>query len=213
MNDTVATKHHQRPLFYRCMQTVFFLLYRMVFRISWEGMENVPLEGGIILAPNHASTLDPPAIGCILPRMISFIAKKELFTIPFIRQLLLTSQSIPIDRGGYTRDTIKAVISRLKSGSCFIIFPEGTRTKTGAFCPPKKGIGMLAVQADVPVVPCLIEGTFHATPFKSRITIHFLPPFKPSETKAETKKAHYLLVSEKIMCDISSLSKSHYGRA
>ena len=83
----------------------------------------------------------------------------------------------------------------------------GYTTKTGEFGSPKKGVGMVAVMADVPVVPCWVEGSYMAKPFISKVTLHFLPPTKPSEIIAETKKEQYLLVSEKIMYDIISLSK------
>ena len=106
-----------------------------------------------------------------------------------------------------------SLIKRLKDGWAFTVFPEGTRTKTGKFGSPKKGVGMIAVMADVPVVPCWIEGSYKAKPFVSKITLHFLPPFKPSEIKAETKKDHYLLVSERIMYDIIKFYNTHHGLA
>ena len=70
---------------------------------------------------------------------------------------------------------------------------------------------MAAVMGDVPVVPCWIEGYYKAKPFVSKITLHFLLPFNPSEIKAKTKKDHYLLVSEKIMYDIIKLHEKAYG--
>jgi 1-acyl-sn-glycerol-3-phosphate acyltransferase len=97
----------------------------------------------------------------------------------------------------------------VKLGENFVIFPEGTRTKTGEFGEPKNGAGMAAVMAGVPVVPCWIEGSFRPKFFRSRITFHFLPPFHPEEIKAETKKDHYSLVSRRIMYDINRLYNSH----
>lgn len=201
------------PWCYRFIRLFFYLFYRLVYRLSYEGLENVPLEGGVIIAPNHASLLDPPAVGCVIPRMVSYLAKRELFSVPFVAQILRCSNSIPIDRGGYSKGTILDIVKRLKEGRCCCIFPEGTRSRTGEFNPPKKGIGMIAVMADVPVVPCWIEGSFRAKPFRTKITLHYLPPIKPSECAGETKKDHYVLVSEKIMCNITSLYKSHHGRA
>jgi len=212
MGDKEVTKR-PIPLAYRITQCVFFLFYKVLYRFSYEGIENIPHEGGVIVAPNHASLFDPPAVGCIVPRKMTFLAKRELFSVPGIKQLLQISDSIPIDRGGFTKGTIVEVVQRLKRGESFIIFPEGTRTRTGEFGSPKKGIGMVAVMADVPVVPCLIEGSFRAKPFLSKIAITFLPPINPSECISQTKKDNYLLVSEKIMCDIINLFKSHHGRA
>ena len=97
------------------------------------------------------------------------------------------------------------MIRHLKKGKAVVIFPEGTRTKTGRLGKAKIGVGMAAVITDVPVVPCLIDGSFRVKPFISKITIHFMPSFKPCEIEAQTKKDHYLLVSERIMYDIGKL--------
>ncbi len=192
---------------YKTAQVITNSVLRVLYRISYEGLENIPMEGGVIIAANHASLIDPPALGARSPRELSYLAKKELFPIPFVRLLLNISNSIPIDRKGYSKKTLNDVVERLKEGWALTMFPEGTRTKTGEFGNPKKGIGMVAVMADVPVVPCWIEGSYKAKPFVSKVTLHFLPPIKPSEINAETKKEQYLLVSEKIMYDIISLSK------
>ncbi|MFC1511704.1 (d)CMP kinase [Candidatus Latescibacterota bacterium] len=198
---------------YRTARWIVLVLYRIAFRIKCTGLEHVPMEGGVIIAPNHASFFDPPSVGIILERESAFFAKKELFRIPGIRLFLSISNSIPVDRGGYNRTVLKEVVSRLKNGYAVTLFPEGTRTRTGEFLEPKSGIGMVAVMADVPIVPCWIEGSFRARPFKNRLTLHFMPPFHPSEIQAPSKKEHYLLVSKRIMYDIGKMSTSHHGRA
>lgn len=213
MKEEIENIEHIRSFAYRISQFVTFAVYKIFFRISVEGLENIPPKGGVIIAPNHASLLDPTAIGGIIPRQISHMAKKELFSVPLVRFILNVSKSVRVDRQGYTKGTIVEVIDLLRKGRAFNIFPEGTRTRTGEFGKPKKGVGMIAVMADVPVVPCWIEGSYKAKPFISKITLHFLPPIQPSEIKAETKKEHYLLVSEKIMCDIRRLCNMHNGRA
>jgi len=198
---------------YKTVQFITNIILKILYRVSYEGFENIPMEGGVIVAANHASMIDPPALGARSPRELVYLAKKELFPIPVVRLLLKISHSIPIDRAGYSKRTLKQVVESLKEGWALVMFPEGTRTKTGEFGRPKKGIGMVAVMADVPVVPCWIEGSYKAKPFVSKIKLHFLPPIKPSEIGGETKKEHYLLVSEKIMYDIINLYKTHNGRA
>ena len=123
------------------------------------------------------------------------------------------TNTIPVDREGYSAGALKGMITILNNDGAVVAFPEGTRTRTGTFGKPKKGVGMAAVKTDVPVVPCWIEGSFRAKPFVSKITIHFLPSFKPGEIEAQTKKNHYLLVSERIMYDIVNLYKKAHGRA
>ena len=189
------------------------LFLKLFFRLSYTGLENIPMEGGVLIAANHASFADPPSIGVTVPRELTFFAKKELFRIPLLSQFIQLANSIPVDRTGDSTATVKNVVRRLKEGWAVLVFPEGTRTRTGEFLRPKRGVGMMAVMAGVPVVPCWIEGSFRCKPFRSRITLHFLPPFKPSEIEAADKKEHYLLVSNRIMHHINNLYKSHNGRA
>ncbi|MBN1294653.1 MAG: 1-acyl-sn-glycerol-3-phosphate acyltransferase [Candidatus Latescibacteria bacterium] len=194
---------------YRISRNIYYYSLKIVFRLNFTGLENIPLKGGAIIAPNHASYADPPCVGSCIPREVTFFAKKELFSIPVIKTLITCYNSIPVDRGGYSRGILKEIIHRLKNGWLVLIFPEGTRSKDGNFREPKSGAGMAAVMADVPVIPCWVEGSFRAKPFLSKITVHFLPPFKPSEIEAKTRKEHYLLVSKRIMCDINKLCKTH----
>ncbi len=211
-NDT-ENKEHIRSIAYRISQFLTYVFYKIAFRTKLEGLENIPATGGVIIAPNHASLFDPTAIGGFVPRHVSHLAKKELFRVPFVRFLLNVSKSVKIDRQGFTKGTIVEVVNALKNGRAMNLFPEGTRTKTGEFGPAKLGVGMIATMADVPIVPCWIEGSYHAKPFFSRINLHFLPPIYPSDFTAETKKEHYLLVSKRIMYDIASLCNMHNGRA
>ena len=198
---------------FRTLQFIVYILLKIFYRISYEGIENIPLEGGVMIASNHASLLDPPAIGAIIPRKASYLAKMELFLGPGVKQLLKLTCSIPINRQGYTKGTLKQVINHLKDGWGLVVFPEGTRTRTGEFGKPKRGVGMIAVKAGMPIVPCWIEGSYRAKPFISKITVHFLKPIQTHEITGDTKKDNYLLVSEKIMHDIINISKTHNGRA
>jgi len=213
VNDTADEPIKQVSRWYWIARFILYILYRIVFRLSYEGTEHIPREGGVMIASNHASFLDPPAIGVAAPRPVSFLAKKELDAVPLVKQLLAVSHSIPIDREGYSKGTLTQVIEHLKKGRAVIVFPEGTRTKTGEFGKAKAGAGLIAVKAGVPVVPCWIEGTYRAKPFLTKITVHFLPPLYPNTIVRGTKKEDYLLVSEKIMCDIIKLSQTHHGRA
>ena len=193
---------------YHLAQIVIGVVFRVLYRVRVEGVEHIPLTGGVIIASNHASLIDPPAIGALIPREVSYFAKKELFSIPVLSQIIACLNAVPVDRHGDSAAALKEMIRRLREGWAVIVFPEGTRTRTGAFGEPKRGAGMAAVAACVPVVPCWIEGSFRPKPFRSRIILHFLPPFRPEEIHAETKKDHYLLVSETIMNNIIGLYNS-----
>lgn len=194
---------------YRAVQLVVRLVMRILYGLRAEGVEHIPLDGGVIIASNHASVTDPPALGACMPREVAYFAKKELFPIPGFGRLITWANAVPVDRhGDAAASALKEMMRRLREGWAVIVFPEGTRTRTGAFGEPKAGVGMAAVTAGVPVVPCWIEGSFRPKLFRSRITLHFLPPFRPTDISAESKKEHYSLVSKRIMDDIIKLHNS-----
>jgi 1-acyl-sn-glycerol-3-phosphate acyltransferase len=193
---------------YRAMQFLVRLVFRMAFRVRAEGIEHIPRTGGVLIACNHASVIDPMAIGAVVPRESFFFAKKELFSVPVISQFISYLNSIPVDRQGDSSAALKIMIQKLGEGWSTIVFPEGTRTRTGEFGEPKRGAGMAAVTSGVPVVPCWIEGTFRVRTFRSRVTLHFMEPFHPEDIRAESKRDHYSLVSERIMSDIKRLRQS-----
>ncbi len=197
---------------FRFAQAVVRTALKILYRIKAEGLEHVPKTGGVIIACNHSSYADPPAVGCVIPREVAFFAKKELFENYFCGAYLRWANSMPVDRTNEGARALLELIRRLQEGWAFILFPEGTRTKTGAPGEPKSGVGMAAVNAGVPIVPCYIEGSFRPKWFRSRITIHYLPAFRPDEIEAPSKKEHYLLVSKRIMCDINRLYESQSAR-
>jgi 1-acyl-sn-glycerol-3-phosphate acyltransferase len=131
------------------------------FRLRRLGMEHVP-EGGVILASNHRSFLDPFAIGCCIGRPIYFVAKRELFKNPVLGWLLNCLGAFPIKRGESDEESMDTARALLERGQAVVIFPEGTRIRTGSLAPPKRGVGRLALQSGKPVVPIAVTGSEHA---------------------------------------------------
>ena len=135
---------------------------------GWEALPADIREGrqSAIFIANHASLFDPPLIVRVLPCRPVFIAKKELAWVPFLGWVIWLAGFIFIDR----RNRHKAIGSlqraalRIQNGQSIAAFPEGTRTRTGALLPFKKGIFILAWDAGVPVVPLAIQGGFRLLP-------------------------------------------------
>ncbi|MEY3608285.1 MAG: hypothetical protein RLZZ447_1073, partial [Verrucomicrobiota bacterium] len=128
--------------------------YEMFFRGEVSGLEHVPARGGFLLAANHASFIDPPMIGCQLPRQIAYFARKTLWKGGFSSWWLDAVGTIPVDRdGGQDVSAIKRVLRALREERGLILFPEGTRTPDGQLQPAKAGVGFIAVKTQVPVVP------------------------------------------------------------
>jgi glycerol-3-phosphate dehydrogenase (NAD(P)+) len=131
------------------------------FRLRRLGREHIP-SGGVILAANHRSFLDPFAIGCCLPRPIYFVAKRELFRNPIVGWFLNCMGAFPVRRGESDDESVDTALALLERGQAVVIFPEGTRIRAGSLAQPKRGVGRLALQSGAPVVPIAITGSEHA---------------------------------------------------
>ena len=110
----------------------------------------------MILASNHRSFLDPFAIGCCLGRPIYFVAKQELFKNPLLGWILNCLGAFPIKRGESDEESVDTSLALLERGQAVVIFPEGTRIRTGSLGAPKRGVGRLALQSGEPVVPIAV---------------------------------------------------------
>lgn len=124
-----------------------------------QNLDHVPLEGGLIVASNHISFWDPPLIGSAVTRELYFLAKEELFATPVLGPLIRSLNSIPIRRGTADLSGIARAVEVLKQGGALLMFPEGGRMLDGELHPARPGVGMMAVQADVAIVPCYISGS------------------------------------------------------
>ncbi len=132
---------------------------RLFLKFRVEGTDHLPRAGPLIVACNHISFWDPPLVGAVIPRNAYFVAKAELFQNRLFGAILSGYNSIPIQRGAAARRGLRGAEDILAAGGAVVIFPEGTRSKTGAFLPPKSGIARLAAQTRSPVVPARITGS------------------------------------------------------
>ncbi|HOJ43127.1 MAG TPA: lysophospholipid acyltransferase family protein [Syntrophorhabdaceae bacterium] len=129
-------------------------------KVIVEGLEHIP-EPPCIFMCNHQSALDIYALLAKMPFSFRWVAKRQLFSIPFFGWAMKKAGYISLDREN-PREAIKAIevaAKRIKDGTNLVIFPEGTRSKDGVLLPFKKGVFSLAVRAGAPVVPASIKGT------------------------------------------------------
>ena len=207
------------------MNLVYFLgwcgyrtLFRCYFRWRVYNAERVPLEGGVILASNHASFLDPPLVGAGLRRSINYLARENLFRFPVMGWVLRQWQVVPVDRDGGGAKGLKAILDRLLAGGAIILFPEGTRTRDGKLQPARSGIGLTVIKSTAPVVPVRVFGTFKAYgrhlrwPRPYRVAVKYGAPMGFEQLRAEAKacskarlKQIYQQVADEIMAAIAKL--------
>ena len=189
------------------------IVYEMFFHGEVLGLENIPREGGFILASNHASHLDPFGVGIHVPRQVSFFARKTLWHPGFASWWLDAVGTIPVDRdGGMSLEAVRRVLEALRHDRAVIVFPEGTRSPTGQLQPPRPGVGLLACRSQVPVIPARIFGSFEALGKNGRlrpgtpISVVYGPPLSPEhyDNPADGKE-RYPRAAERIMEAIARL--------
>ena len=145
-------------LIYRAAQVISYTYFKIFHGFRIKGLENIPKDKPFILACNHLSFFDPPAIGCKIPRNLHYFARDSLFFWP-LGILIGKLNSIPVNRGQLDLGTLRKVLTVLKNGHPILVFPEGTRSKDGKLQTPQKGLGLLVSKSSVSVIPARIYGT------------------------------------------------------
>lgn len=171
-------------------------LFYGLLRLRVVGKENIPLEGGLIVAVNHISYLDPPLVGvAIWPyRKLHYVAKRELFKIPIFGLILRLVNAFPVKRGKPDRLAMRRALKLLREGEAVCIFPEGTRSRDGRLQEPELGISLLVLQSGAKVLPVAVVNTDKALPRgriilrPAKIGVYIGPPFHPSG-QGDPKKA------------------------
>lgn len=123
------------------------------------GKERVPLDGGIVIACNHFSWIDPPALGAACPRTVYFMAKVEAHRVPGLGAFLHAFGTFPVRRGESDREAVRTMRQVVREGGALGLFVEGTRQKSGVPGEVKPGAAMVALQEGVPVVPAAVHGS------------------------------------------------------
>jgi 1-acyl-sn-glycerol-3-phosphate acyltransferase len=132
---------------------------RMFAPLRVYGSERMPRTGGVVLALNHFSWLDPPAFGAACPRNIRYMAKIELHRVPGIGQLIRGFGAFSVRRGESDREAIRLMRRCVQEGDALGVFAEGTRQKSGVPGKVQPGAAMVGLQERVPIVPAAIHGS------------------------------------------------------
>ena len=155
-----------RSLTYHLIARGASILFRLFWRWKLIDIENIPLTGGVMLAANHASNLDPPMLGAAMHgyRPCHLMGKSELWKNRLGGKILDQLGAFPVQRHSADRPTLRRVLAWLKAGEPVGMFPEGERTPDGNLQLAQPGIALLVQKASVPVIPVAIIGTWKAWP-------------------------------------------------
>jgi cytidylate kinase len=165
-------RRNLRKILWAVLRFIVLIIYKIVYNLKFEGLENIPKDGGHIFASNHRSNADPVFLTFKVPVGFAYMAKKELFKNPFAAAIIKSLGAYPVERGKGDTGAIDTAVEKLKSGRNFMIFPEGSRSADGKVGKGKSGIALIAARADTDLIPVgiIFEGKLK---FRRKVIVRY----------------------------------------
>lgn len=152
----------------------------LIYRVRGIGVENVPREGAVVLAPNHFSQMDHFFCGVYLRRKIRFMAKSQMFGPPVLTYIYKHGGVFPVRRGQHDEEAFKTAYEILNQGEMLLVYAEGGRSRSRELGEPKPGIGRIGLESGVPIIPVAIHGSAGVRGWKRlrfpKVTVQFGEP-------------------------------------
>jgi 1-acyl-sn-glycerol-3-phosphate acyltransferase len=209
------TKFHERTRtrrpdwVYRLARVVLTIPVLVIYRFRAIGVDNVPLRGPVILAPNHFSFFDHFYVAVMVRREVQFMAKSQLFKPPLLDFILTHGGTFPVRRGQKDQEAFITAHSILGRGGTVLMYAEGGRSRSKRLGEPKPGLGRLVLESGVPVVPIAIHGSQHVRELKRgrispKVTVQYGKPIVYERVEHPTRDqsqqvAHEVFESVKAM--------------
>lgn len=201
-------ERHPSRAWYRGLRVFFRIVFSTLWPLRIKGVENVPRDGAAIIVCNHLSMVDPFVVGYAANRLVSFMAKEELFGVPVVGFVIRKVGAFPVDRSRRDPASLRIALTVLKGGELLGMFPEGTRSTTGDMQELRAGAARLAARTRTPIIPAAVHNTDHALPpgkllRPARISLTFGLPFELTELYDRNEKGDGMeralaLIKEKI---------------
>jgi 1-acyl-sn-glycerol-3-phosphate acyltransferase len=176
-----------------------------LYRTRAIGTENVPASGPVLLAPNHFSQMDHFFCGVYLRRKIRFMAKSQLFGPPVLTQIFTHGGVFPVRRGHHDEEAFKTAYTILDRGGMILVYAEGGRSRSRNLGEPRPGIGRIALESGVPVVPVAIHGSAAVRRWKKlrfpKVTVQFGEPVA-FPVEAAPSRERQLEVAREVFDDV-----------
>ena len=171
---------------YQIVRFLIWLVAKLYWRISFEGLENVPKAGPFVLAPVHRSFIDFGLVSAVTRRRMGYMGKESLWRSKFLGSFISMLGAYPVNRGAPDRDALRRTLNLLEAGEPLVLFPEGTRRTGPVIEHLHEGAAFVASRAGVPLVPVGIGGSERALPkgktLPRPVKIHIVvgPPLAPA---------------------------------
>lgn len=159
-------------MFYTVIKNLAYFISRILFKVRFEGLENIPEDGRYIISSNHRSYFDPIFLAAKEKKHMKFMAKSELFDVRVLGWLIAKLGAFPVSRGSGDEEPINKAVESLQSGSPLLIFPEGTRSRTGVPKRARSGVALIAGKAEVGALPVSIDYGKKLR-FRTRVTVRY----------------------------------------
>ena len=197
-------------ILYEMIRWFAIIAIGLLGRVHLRSRYNVPKKGPFIIAANHISWLDVPLVPAYIPGKVVYMAKEEAFHSK-VGWLVRFLGAFPVKRGEGDRQAIRAAGEQLKAGKVFVIFPEGTRSKTHTMAKGHAGLGMIALRSGVPVVPVAVWGSEHLLKkFGANVTISYGKPMVLKPKGARITREDIENTTEEVMRQIASMLPPQY---
>lgn len=188
---------YKDTLFYKIVKPVLKVVFKVLFRPTVVGLENLPKEGRIVIAGNHTKWLDPVMLVSMTNRPVHFLAKKELFDSWKSSWIVKGMGCIPVNRKIKDSNVLESAYKYLENECCIGIFPEGTINRTDDIIMPFKiGAVKACNTTNSKLVPFIITGKYKL--FKKSVKLEFLKPIKIGNDLEKENKKFMDIVSKKL---------------
>lgn len=177
---------------YKFLVATLGFIFRLVYRVRVHNKPEIT-DGPVIICSNHVSLVDPVTLAASYPRIVHFMAKKELFDIPIFGRIIPYLGVFPVDREGIDITAIKTAMSILRENKVLGIFPEGTRIDKPSLNQMKDGVGALALRTGAYIQPVRIKSSYR--PF-SRVDIYYRDPIYVGHIDKKDKNADHILTEQ-----------------
>jgi 1-acyl-sn-glycerol-3-phosphate acyltransferase len=165
---------------YTLVRLIISLPTLLLYRVRAIGVENVPKDGPLVLAPNHFSQMDHFFVGLYLRRKIRFMAKSQMFGPPVLTYIYKHGGVFPVRRGQHDEEAFTTAFTILGQGGMLLVYAEGGRSRSNELGEPKPGIGRIALESGVPIVPVAVHGSASVRRWKRfrfpKVTVQFGEP-------------------------------------